>query len=248
MHCGQSLEPAWVRNAYERVVEAEVRPLRLQRDGLDVAALRDRVRIYCPEILATGEVKGYVAGGFLRDTILGEPPRDLDLYVWDAEAEAAVEARLRLARWELEDCSVALRTWRGSENRVVQIIGTGEPSAGLCLSGFDLTVCCVALDLWGHDAMCVSGFWEHSRARRLVIQNPAYPTDTLRRVGEFVDRGYSISGGELKKLHSLILADMHAQGARAYRFGESDGTSATAYGLGVGDAMVLYDGEGGKGV
>ena len=220
MNNGRPVKAAWAGNAYEKVRIAPPGPLALRRDGLEAYALRDNVAKYCPEISALGEINGFVAGGFLRDTILCEEPRDLDVYIRDVDGQRTIENQLRSAAWQLEDCSPGVRTWRHERGRVVQLIDTDSRHPGPCLSRFDLTICCVALDLYTNDAVCGVTFLEHTKAKRLAVHNPAYPADTLRRIGGFLERGYSISGAELKKLHGHILADMHAQGMRAYRFRE----------------------------
>ena len=220
MNNGRPITPAWAQSVYETVRVAAPRPLVLEGDRLDAGPLRDGVARYCPEILEIGRASGFVAGGFLRDTILGEQPRDMDVYVWDFDGRRAVESVLRSSNWQLDGCSPAVRTWRSTSERIVQVIDTDCRNPAPCLSRFDLTICCVALDLANGNAVCGASFLQDTDTKSLVVQNPAYPTDTLRRVAGFVERGYSISGAELRKLHGLILADMHTQGARAYRFGE----------------------------
>jgi hypothetical protein len=176
---------------------------------------------YCSELFWAQPFRAYVAGGFIRDATLHETPRDLDVYIWNSEDRSSLEQVLRTSGWELERCTSLLTEWRNSGNRIVQIIGTDSIDARQFISRFDLTICCAALDLFTGELICSVDFTAHIASKRLVIHNPTSPLDTLRRVSQFMSRGYSITGTEMSKLHNLILSDMRARGIRASRFNDA---------------------------
>jgi hypothetical protein len=205
-------------SVYEQVLATSPAPFVLELGGLDGNSIGTAVERYCPE-LASGGAPAYIAGGFIRDTLIGREPRDLDLYVSDADTATSIEARLRSGSWTLADCAPVVTTWR-QHGRTVQVVRTEHQTPAACIARFDLTVCCAAYDLVTAESWSSAAFSADLVARQIVIHQPAFPIDTLRRIAGFVDQGYRIAGAELLKLHSLILDDIHAHKMKAYRFGE----------------------------
>jgi hypothetical protein len=205
-------------SVYEQVLASSPAPLALEVGALDARAIGTAIERYCPE-LTSGGARGYIAGGFIRDSLIEREPRDLDVYVPDAEVATSIEARLRSGSWKLADCAPVVTTWI-QNGKTVQVVRTEHPTPAECIARFDLTVCCAAYDLSGAQSWSSAAFSADLAARRLVIHRPAFPIDTLRRIASFVDQGYRITGAELLKLHSLILEDIHAHKMKAYRFGE----------------------------
>ncbi len=150
---------------------------------------------------------------------IGREPRDLDLYVAQHAMAASIESGLRSRGWVLAQCAPVVSTWKQG-SKIVQVVRTEHQSPVDCIARFDLTVCCAAFDLLNTVSYSSTAFSADLSARRLTIHNPAFPVDTLRRVSVLLDQGYRIDGAQLLKLHSLILADIHSQKIKAYRFGE----------------------------
>jgi hypothetical protein len=205
-------------SVYEQVLVSSPAPFILELGRLDANAIRTAIERYCPELASCG-MAAYIAGGFIRDTLTGREPRDLDLYVSDAPIAARIEGRLRSGAWTLGDCAAVVTTWR-RDGRTVQVVRTEHQTPADCIARFDLTVCCAAYDLAAAESCSSAAFSADLAARQLVIHQPAFPIDTLRRIAGFVDQGFRIAGAELLKLHSLILDDIHAHKMKSYRFGE----------------------------
>lgn len=205
-------------SVYERVQASKPAPFVVEVGSLDATVIAAAIQRYCPELVARA-ARGYIAGGFIRDTLIGRVPRDLDLYVSEAEIATSVEACLRSGSWTLADCAPVVTTWK-NKGRIVQVVRTEHATPADCIARFDLTVCCAAFDLAAATSWSSAAFSADLASRQLVIHQPAFPIDTLRRIAGFVEHGYRIAGAEMLKLHSLILDDIHAHKMKAYRFGE----------------------------
>jgi hypothetical protein len=201
---------------YEHVLRSVPTETQTVRDHLDGRALAMAALEYCPQIGDSG-VDAFVAGGFVRDVIARTAPRDLDVYARTHEGASELESRLRHTGWILDRMGMISTSWRDKRGHVVQIIKTDVESADECIRRFDLTICCASIDLRTQETFCGTTFVEDLNNRRLVINRPAFPIDTLRRVARFVSEGYAISSEQLLVLHGCILRELHSQGLNAFR-------------------------------
>ncbi len=202
--------------AYEHVVDSQPAFLETVKGTLDAAGIKAAVVRYCPP-LEEQNVDGFIAGGFLRDWVSRRIPRDLDLYIRRPEGASSLEDSLRRAGWTLDRMGLVSTSWRDSQQHVVQVIRTEIENPSDCIARFDLTICCAAMHLRSQATYCASSFTDDVRQRRLIIHNPAFPVDTLRRVSRFVSDGYTISADQLLALHGRILREFHSHGVNAFR-------------------------------
>jgi len=201
---------------YEHVLRSAPAETQMVRNHLDGLTLAMAALEYCPQLGKAG-VDGFVAGGFVRDVIAGTVPRDLDVYARTHESASALETRLRQAEWFLDRMGMISTSWRNKRGQVVQVIKTDVESADECIRRFDLTICCASIDLRTQETFCGTTFVEDLNHKRLVMNQPAFPLDTLRRVARFVSEGYTISSDQLLVLHGCILRELHSHGLNAFR-------------------------------
>jgi hypothetical protein len=201
---------------YEHVLHSAPAEASIVRNQLDGSALARAAQQYCPP-LAGVQLDGFVAGGFVRDILAESTPRDLDVYVRSQEAAVEFEGALRRAGWGLDRIGMVSTSWRDARGHVVQVIKAEGESAAECIRRFDLTICCVSVDLQTHETYCSITFLDDISQRCLVINRPAFPVDTLRRIARFMNEGYNISSRQLQVLHGCILRELHAHGINAFR-------------------------------
>ena len=196
-----TVHPDALSNVYERVLASVGLPLPLTVAAIDSACVFRAARQYCECLFLPEPARGMIAGGFVRDSLLGVAPNDLDFYAPRDEC-ATLAARLEMADWQLRAAHGVLSTWSKDRKSVQLIEFSGNAAA--CIRRFDLTICCVALDLQSRDVICADAFISDLAARRLVIHDPALPIDTMRRVARFVRHGFTICGTELRELKRRI--------------------------------------------
>jgi hypothetical protein len=93
-------------NAYERVLASVGAPLSLIVGAIDSACILKAARRYCGSLFLPQPCRGVIAGGFIRDSLLGVMPNDLDLYAPPNEC-AKLARRLELAGWKLQAANSA---------------------------------------------------------------------------------------------------------------------------------------------
>jgi hypothetical protein len=203
-------------NTYEYVLRSAPAEINIVRDQLDADTLVQTVVRYCPPLEGL-DADAFVAGGFLRDVIAGTAPRDLDLYVRTRESLTDLESELRRANWTLDRIGMLSTSWRDDRGHSVQLINAEGQQPAECIRRFDLTICCAAVDLRTHETHSCVTFLEDVKQKRLAINKPAFPVDTLRRVARFVGEGYSICSAQLQILHGCVLRELHSHGVNAFR-------------------------------
>jgi hypothetical protein len=201
---------------YEHVLQSVPSETKTVREHLDGRALATAALEYCPP-LTDVSVNAFVAGGFVRDVVAGRSPRDLDIYARTYESASELERHMRHAGWILDRMGMVSTSWRDQRGHVVQIIKADLESADECIRRFDLTICCASVDLRTLETICGVTFVEDLNHKRLIINRPAFPTDTLRRVARFLGEGYTISSAQLMVLHGCILRELHSHGVNAFR-------------------------------
>jgi hypothetical protein len=161
------------------------------------------------DLLTQNPGKLFLGGGFIRATIAGETPSDIDLFGPDKAFLDAVSSLLASRR---EGCKVHRTknaiTLLTHDRLPVQFITrwTFDNAAALVAS-FDFTVCQAAIyrggkgdsnDPW-HSA-CGENFYVDLAGRRLVYTNPIREEEaggSMLRVIKYVKRGYSVQVSSL---------------------------------------------------
>lgn len=189
----------------------------------------ERVVLTMPETIAS-RMRMYpqvvLAGGFIRATIAGERPADLDLFYPRTEKgdmRAREEAQNVLPWSELKGSDRAytytpnLRGQTPEEfGYPVQIIWRWEfPNAYTLMNSFDFTICKAGVwydpDKKAWQGACHKQFYTDLAAKRIVYAPSAVRPDTERnvvsiaRIMKFVSRGYYVSPEQL----ALVVADSY---------------------------------------
>lgn len=149
------------------------------------------------------EHKLFLAGGFIRATIAGEEPSDIDLFGPDAEQLERIAEQLKQSRegasLHVSDNAVTVLT----PNRMpIQFIKRWTFMKGDDLvKSFDFTVCQAAIWRNGNQSnsawisRCSPRFYVDLAARRLWYTNPVRDEEaggSMLRVLKYTKRGYSI--------------------------------------------------------
>lgn len=188
---------------YGPVLEVQGDPTRIMELDFSSNSLLELVENYCPGINSLG-LPIVAAGGFIRDCIINVRPRDLDLYIYDVSARFRVEDYLIASKWKLLRSAPWVRTWIQCDGRSIDIVFSDFQDIRELLCKFDLTVCAVGIDLQSGRLFAVDTFLDDLHRRRLVLLNPAIPSDTMNRIGKFVDRGFSFDELQVAALGLLM--------------------------------------------
>lgn len=189
---------------YKLVLASAGTTLPLTVSAIDPAPMLKAARQYCEPLFLRDTTCGVIAGGFVRDSLMGVLPNDLDLYATRRDC-AKLARRLMIAGWRLHAVNSVPSTWC-KDRKSVQLLEF-HGNAAQCIERFDLTICCAALDLRRGHVVCADTFLPDLDARRLVVHDPALPSDTLRRVARFVRQGFTISWAELRELKRRIILE-----------------------------------------
>lgn len=160
------------------------------------------------ELLSEHHGKLFLGGGFIRATIAGETPSDIDLFGPDKDYIEAVASILatRRAGTKTHKSKNAI-TLLTPDRLPVQFITRWTFTNGADLvKSFDFTVCQAALwrggknsnDPWRSEIS--DGFYVDLAGRRLVYTNPVREEEaggSMLRVIKYVKRGYSIQVSSL---------------------------------------------------
>lgn len=159
----------------------------------------------------------FVAGGFIRAVLAGEPVKDIDIFSTD----------LTVVDRAVDFCLVPFNSWKGGEKRrtpytiTVDVVGQAPiqfinnvayATPEECVSRFDFTVCQAAIwrDIDGvWRSLCTPEFIRDVADKRLVYTAPVRveaPGGSLWRAFKFAQRGYSISQQELARLVNRLVS------------------------------------------
>lgn len=130
-----------------------------------------------------------VAGGFIRDTLIGIEPSDVDVFASEGNLQAVLQMKVPV--WIQKNKLV----WETQlEPRVIQLIMVGQNLQLQHLTRFDYTCCSVAI--WWQRNQWVgtahSQFYETLRERRLVPLCSANlrPGSSMKRLCKLVAKGW----------------------------------------------------------
>ncbi len=168
----------------------------------DMHQVLRRTPKYVRALLEQNSARAFLAGGYIRALIAGEPPSDIDIFGPDKET---------LARWAKDIVVEASAVARLHEttNAFTVIFSNGRKplqfiyrwtysDAERLVNEFDFTIARAAI--W-HDGLtwqsaCDPRFYPDLAARRLVYCAPTRAEDaggSLMRVRKFLSRGYRIA-------------------------------------------------------
>lgn len=178
------------------------------------------------DLLSTNHAKLFLGGGFIRETIAGNVPNDIDLFGEDASTLETIARQ-----WQATHRPTA-RLYK-SKNAItitepgrltVQFITrwTFSDPVKLCKS-FDFTVCQAAIWRAGNQSnspwrSCIGeGFYVDLAGRRLVYTCPVRQEEaggSMLRVIKFVRRGYSIQVTSLGEVIARVMTAYRPDGGR----------------------------------
>ena len=167
------------------------------------------------QLLTEHPGKLFVGGGFIRATIAGETPSDIDLFGADKEVLASIADILASRRGNAKQHKTGNAITLLTPDRLpVQFITRWTFDSGLALTqSFDFTVCQAAIWRDGPNAnspwaSCIGEqFYVDLAGRRLVYTSPVRDEEaggSLLRVIKYVKRGYSIQVSSLGKVVSRL--------------------------------------------
>lgn len=153
----------------------------------------------------------FLAGGFIRAKIAGEPPNDIDIWGSSEEQLGAV-AELLAAQRQVRAMKTSNAYTIIANGRVpVQFITRwvfDEPEK--CCESFDFTIASAAI--WyspvGWQSYCHERFYRDLASKSLVYMSPVRNEDaggSFMRLQKFIAKGYRISPGNLAKVTTRLL-------------------------------------------
>jgi hypothetical protein len=159
-------------------------------------------------LLQDNHANAIVAGGFVRDTLRGAQPSDIDIFT---TAQIGYNVQLGILRdipasiWK----PPTFAEWRLYGILPIQIIYASQDHVE---TTFDFTICCArvgysaARDCWRGD--CHEQFQEDLRNRTLRLLGPERirPRKTLKRVMRFVREGFTLQDGDLAAIVAATVA------------------------------------------
>lgn len=194
----------------------------------------------------------FLAGGFIRATIAGERPSDIDLFGPTKELLELCALNLTEARKGRHHDTDNAFTVLAPPRMPVQFIHRWMYSHGIIgaaklLSEFDFTICQAVI--WWEDAkwnsMVSERFYADLAARRLYYTFPQREEDaggSMLRVRKFLERGYHIQAGALGAVIARI-----AMGVRWDEIGTGESSERHAAKVITGllrqvDPLIVIDG------
>lgn len=156
------------------------------------------------DLLTENHRKLFVGGGFIRATIAGEEPSDIDLFGIDAKGLDALAETLKMRRGgetKIHRTKNAITVLTPNRLPIQFITRWTFDNADDLVASFDFTVCQAAIYREGNQSNAKwcsrigDGFYVDLAGRRLVYTAPMREEEaggSLLRVIKYVRRGYSI--------------------------------------------------------
>ena len=189
----------------------------------------------------------FVGGGFIRETIAGNPVQDIDLFGPDFTTLKAAADHLASGRdgakvHTTDNAMTVLSAPRFPVQFITRwLFNDAEP----LVASFDFTVCQAAIwfdrgaKLWR--SQCSDGFYPDLAARRLTYTAPVREEEaggSMLRVRKFLARGYNIQAFSL----AAVIARVAIAAAITAQTDETDATFAISRKLIEVDPLLLIDG------
>ena len=191
----------------------------------------------------------YLAGGFVRAKIAGEPVNDIDLFAADATAAERQATALAAAREVVVHRTKNAFTVICPPRLPVQFIhrwAFTDPAA--LISSFDFTVAqaCLWFDqgksAWS--SIAAPRFYRDLAAKRLVYTSPVRNEDaggSILRVQKFLKRGYDISPEQLGMVLARLVGGVR-DGSGFWQAGEREKAAVLVGLLRQADPLTVIDG------
>lgn len=176
----------------------------------DVSACVIRLPKEVLALMVTNPGTVFVAGGYIRSILSGEPVKDIDIFVSLAEQAKAIALRLAGNDMTRIHQSQNSYTIKGGSVLLQVITRWSGGSPEDCLKSFDFTNVKAAIWHNGKDweSLCHDDFYEHLGARRVVYEKPNQnlnPGGSLMRMIGLAKRGYEIDKVSLcAVIHEVI--------------------------------------------
>lgn len=186
--------------------------------------LRNQMLEYGPRLV--------LGGGYLRSTVSGEKPNDLDLFTQTAEdAKLFAEALAKEAKKKTYETGNALSVKLSPRHFVQYIHRWSFPTPAYLLESFDFTIACAAI--WFESGKWTSliddEFYSDLAAKRLVYRSPDRNEDaggSLLRVLKFYQRGFRIPLDSLGAVVARMVDSVDLKGIEVIDTGAFVGTSS----------------------
>lgn len=145
-----------------------------------------------------------IAGGAVRDMLVGADIKDVDMFVQDAETEAKLMSFFKENGKEGKvNGFLANYTFGGKWIQVIRgryyDLSTTE-----LIDTFDFTICQAMVTVDG--IRVGEHFWESVSTKHLRIHKITYPLSTLERMQKYIKRGYSACNGTILEIAKAINA------------------------------------------
>ena len=143
----------------------------------------------------------WMAGGVVRDCIIGEKYSDVDIFGSETNLDRFKAAELK--DFKLVHESDLLETYQKDDLKV-QLIYRDFESPEECIQSFDYTICMFAYD--GVRIICEADAILHLFNKKLVVNklSPEYVVSSLERMQKYIKKGYTICAGGIQELVSGI--------------------------------------------
>lgn len=155
----------------------------------------------------------WIAGGAVRDSVIGDTIKDIDVFGTNAESlDKFIEEELKNYT-RLRDTEL-LKEFKQGDWRV-QVVYRFYVGIKECLDSFDFTICQFAYD--GDKVFTTPESITDSFRKRLVVHSiqKDFTMDSFRRVVKYVKKGYTICNGGLldvaRSIQLLSPAEMEDQ-------------------------------------
>jgi hypothetical protein len=145
-----------------------------------------------------------ISGGALRDYLLEERVKDIDVFVASKEAEDSIIEKLRGIREvkvlsetpQIFNITYKKRWFQIIKNKYYNLSNTS------LIDSFDYTICCAMLT--HNEFKCHPRFFEDTLTKRLVINRLDFPLSSLQRLQKYIKKGYTICNVGMLDLSKAI--------------------------------------------
>lgn len=164
----------------------------------------------------------YLAGGFIASVLTGETPRDVDLFCAQS-ARSRILKRMHDDGWALQSITKKSHTFvvdgQGREESVdVQLITSRDFREPEDVLKFDFVHCEAAIWMGGDDgtdpeSYCTGAVYRDAIAtKELIPDNLSNPIHTADRMRKFLERGWTITPGNLSFILAAVAKEVNAKG------------------------------------
>jgi len=146
-----------------------------------------------------------IAGGAVRDTLLGVEVKDYDLFVEDLATETALMAFLE-EKGKIINVNSQLANYT-YEDKWIQVIRGKywKVDSAAIISDFDFVHCCAMVTLDPNEPFkCHSDFYKCLATKSIQVNVIKYPLSSLERLQKYIQKGYTACNGTFLTLAKAI--------------------------------------------